>query len=261
MSLDVKGKGWVTDALSKVPTELHIPGYQFCGPNTKLAERLAAGDSGINPLDKACKEHDILYSKTEDTSERHEADNVLAEKAWKRVKSPDATLGEKLASMLVTGAMKAKVKVGGKLKKPTCKKKDSFEDKLRGVKVAIKKSGTKNIQQAAKVGLKAAKKTMKEVKFINKAPRIIPIPKRGGILPLVPIFAGLSAAGALFGGASAIARAVNQVNEARKNLGEMKRHNEKMEAIAIGGKSKKNGAGFFLKPYKTGYGLVVKSKN
>ena len=28
--------------------------YQFCGPNTRLEERLARGDQGINRLDKVC---------------------------------------------------------------------------------------------------------------------------------------------------------------------------------------------------------------
>lgn len=261
MKRSVKGSGWITDALDKVPTELHIPGYNFCGPNTKLKKRLARGDTGINPLDDACKQHDIFYSNTKDTSERHKADKILADKAWQRVKSSDAKLGERLAAMLVTGAMKAKVKLGGGLKiKKT--KKASFESKLHSVKKEVKRSGTKNVKDASKIACVAARKSLKGVKVLQKKPRIIPIPKTGGILPfLVPLFAGLSATGALAGGATAVARAVNQASNARKSLNEMKRHNEKMEAIAIGGNNKKNGAGFYLKPYKKGYGLVVKSKN
>ncbi|KYN10235.1 hypothetical protein ALC57_17633, partial [Trachymyrmex cornetzi] len=38
--------------------ELHIPGYQFCGPGTRLEKRLARGDRDINPLDAACREHE-----------------------------------------------------------------------------------------------------------------------------------------------------------------------------------------------------------
>lgn len=258
---NVKGAGWVTDALGKIPTELHLPGYQFCGPNTKLKERLAAGNKGINPLDKACLEHDVFYSKENDTIKRHKADNILAEKAWKRVKSSDAGVGEKLAAMLVTGAMKAKVKMGGKLKvKTSTAKKKGFMNKLRGVKKAVKMSGAKDIKSASKVAFIAAKKALKGVKITSKKPRIIPIPKTGGILPfLVPLFAGLSATGALASGATAIARAVGQAAEARKTLSENKRHNETMEAIALG--RNKTGSGFYLKPYKNGYGLVVKPKN
>ncbi|MDT3824640.1 hypothetical protein RPN13_02385, partial [Staphylococcus aureus] len=70
-----------------------MPGYQYCGPGTKLSERLARGDPGINPLDAACKEHDIAYSKNrEDVAARNVADKVLAEKAWQRVFNKSASL-------------------------------------------------------------------------------------------------------------------------------------------------------------------------
>lgn len=261
MNSHVEGSGWITDALSNIPSELHIPGYNYCGPNTKLQERLENGDAGVNPLDDACKQHDIFYSENKDSAERHKADEVLADQAWKRVKSSDAGLGEKVAAMLVTGAMKAKVKLGGGLKVKKTKKNELI-DKLKGIKKAVKMSGKKDVKDASKVAYLAAKKSMKGVKLLKNNPRIIPIPKTGGVLPfLIPLFAGLSATGALAGGASAIVKTVNEAKDARKALGEMKRHNEKMEAIAIGRNSKKNGAGFFLKPYKNGYGLVVKSKN
>jgi len=45
--------------------------------------------------------------------------------------------------------------------------------------------------------------------------------KKGGFLPLIPLFAGLSALGALTGGAAGIAKAVNDSN-----------HNKEMEKIA-----------------------------
>ena len=80
-------------------------------------------------------------------------------------------------------------------------------------------------------------------------PRILPVPKKvGGILPLIPIFAGLSALGALAGGAAGITKAVNDTNSAQQQLSEMKRHNETMESIALG-------KGLHLKPYKSGLGL------
>lgn len=59
----VHGRGLLNKIINKLPVELHIPGYQFCGPGTKLAKRIARGDHGINPLDTACKEHDIAYEK------------------------------------------------------------------------------------------------------------------------------------------------------------------------------------------------------
>ncbi|WP_221935836.1 hypothetical protein, partial [Klebsiella pneumoniae] len=57
----------VNTAIDALPLELHLPGgYQYCGPGTKLKHRLARGDTGINKLDEACKEHDIAYSKYSD---------------------------------------------------------------------------------------------------------------------------------------------------------------------------------------------------
>ena len=87
-----------------------------------------------------------------------------------------------------------------------------------------------------------------------KIPRVIRVPKSGGFIPLIPLFAGLSALGALSGGAAGIAKAVNDAKSAQKKLEEAVRHNKTMEAIAIG----KKGNGLYLKPYKKGYGLFLK---
>ena len=112
-------------------------------------------------------------------------------------------------------------------------RKDKINSALIAAKDAIKKEGGK--------------------KNIN-VPRILPIPtKIGGILPLIPIFAGLSALGALVGGASGVVKAVNSVNEAKQQLGESVRHNKTMEAIALG-------KGAYVKLYRKGLGLYL-SKN
>lgn len=113
----------INKAIDLLPIELHIPGYSYCGPGTHLKQRLARNDKGINPLDAACKEHDIIYDKYSDSETRAEADRVLQEKAWQRFTSSDATLGEKAASYAVTTAMKVKSKFGGKYKRKTAGKK------------------------------------------------------------------------------------------------------------------------------------------
>ncbi|XP_039285373.1 uncharacterized protein LOC120351591 [Nilaparvata lugens] len=107
----------VNKAIDILPVELHIPGYQYCGPGTKLQKRLAQGDPGINKLDQACKEHDIAYSKSGDTASRAVADSILAERAWDRVRSEDAGVLEKAAALAVTNIMKAKAKFGGGMKR------------------------------------------------------------------------------------------------------------------------------------------------
>ena len=93
--------GLLNRAINALPIELHIPGYQFCGPGTHLKKRLARGDRGINPLDAACREHDIAYSRSNDLGERHVADKVLADKARKRIVARDSTLGEKGAATAI----------------------------------------------------------------------------------------------------------------------------------------------------------------
>lgn len=260
MDKPVTGDGWLTKALSLIPAELHIPGgYNFCGPNTKLKERLARGDKGINPLDDACLDHDNVYDSTEDSRILKTADDVLAVKAWDRFKSKATPLKEKAAAMLVVNAMKLKRKLGG-ARRLKSNSKSTLSSTVSAARKAVKNSKTTDIKQAAKIALKAAKRATKNNKSADKIARVLPIPKRGGVLPfLVPLFAGLSAAGGIAGGAAAIAKAVNDTAAARKSLIERKRHNQKMEAIALQGKT--YGRGFYLRPYKNGYGLMTKSKN
>ncbi|KYQ52679.1 hypothetical protein ALC60_08211 [Trachymyrmex zeteki] len=111
-----KGCGFLNHAINALPIELHIPGYQFCGPGTHLEKRLARGDRGINPLDAACRDHDIAYSRSKDFTKRHVADKILAEEARKRITAKDSTFGERAAATAVWVAMKAKTKIGMGLK-------------------------------------------------------------------------------------------------------------------------------------------------
>jgi len=46
--------GLIDKLINTLPLEAHMPGYNFCGPGTKLQKRLERGDQGINPLDEAC---------------------------------------------------------------------------------------------------------------------------------------------------------------------------------------------------------------
>lgn len=252
---DKCGKGLVNSLINKLPIELHLPGYQYCGPGTKLEKRLARGDPGINPLDAACKEHDIAYSKNrENLKARNAADKVLAERAWKRVTDSDATFGEKAAAWGVTNIMKAKRKFGMGIRK--AKKKNAGLKKIIG---AAKKAMIRSTDSHAviKSALRGAREAIKKVGGKRKlqTPRILAVPRKtGGFLPfLVPIFAGLSAAGALSGGAASIAKAVTAAQAAKHNLEENKRHNKTMEAISLG-------KGLHLKPYKKGFGLHITSK-
>lgn len=107
-----QGSGFLNDIINKLPFELHIPGYSYCGPGTKLDERLQKGEKGINALDEACREHDIAYKNFKDLDLRHRADKELEMKAFNRVISKDASLGEKAAALGVSMAMNTKTKMG-----------------------------------------------------------------------------------------------------------------------------------------------------
>jgi len=46
--------------LNNVMPELLLPGYNYCGPFTKVDKRLGRGDEPVNILDAGCKEHDFF---------------------------------------------------------------------------------------------------------------------------------------------------------------------------------------------------------
>jgi len=194
--------------------------------------------------------HDIAYEKSNSLTDRHRADEILENQAWEVFKSKNTGIKEKAASWLVTTAMKVKRKMGA-----GC----GFKQMVVAAKNAIKnKMNEKNITKLVKACLTAAKKSKTKK---TKTPRVIPIPKKGGVLPLIPIFAGLSALGALTGGVANIVKVVNDLKSG------------KTEPIHLGkglylaphkGKSYKiiKGEGLYLKPYKGGsIKKSIKSKN
>lgn len=258
----VGGRGFVNSLINKLPIELHLPGYQYCGPGTNLKKRLARGDPGINLLDKACKEHDIAYSKSEDIDQRHIADRKLIDKAIERTKASDTSFGERVSAHLVEKIMKAKTKFGMGCTTTTNKKKKTKSEKKQGgnlptfhqivqkSKRIIKEKKPNTLRKSIKLALQVAKKESSNNKRNIKKPRVIRVPKTGGVLPLIPIFAGLSALGALSGGAAGIAKAVIEAKDATRQLKENQRHNKTMEAISMG-------RGLYLRPHKTGLGLYL----
>lgn len=317
-----KGEGLINSIINKLPFELHIPGYEYCGPGTKLKERLEKGQKGINPLDQGCRLHDIEYSKHKDLEGRHRADKALQKVAWQRVKADDSSFGEKAAALAVTGIMGAKRKLGMGVVVKKQQKKAAVNKRKKCTQVAGKalsknnknqlqrhsrsrrqqRGGKKisfrggflnkitkefkkqahqqhqnsgNAKELVKNAIIAARRIMKSVggKRKIRVPRVIPVPnvaataagtKQGGIIPLIPIFAGLSALGAIAGGTSAIAKTINDAKAAQENIKENQRHNRSMEALAASSSSssKKGGGALFLKPYrKGGSALYLKPYN
>lgn len=271
-----RGAGVVDKLIDKLPFELHLPTYNFCGPGTKLTKRLARGDKGVNGLDDLCMTHDIAYATHKDSSERTKADKELASGALKRFLSKDASLGERAASLLVTTAMKTKTglsKFGGSIfgscrgrRKPqkSCKK-SSFAALVKDAKNGIKKSKAKTVGSAIMAALRSAKKFRRGKRI--KMPRIIKVPSiNGGILPILPILAGLGAVGSLVGSAAGVVKTIKDIRNAKDQLEENKRHNRAMEVKVGSGLylgASKRGAGLYLRPRSLGKGLYLKpaSKN
>ena len=190
---------------------------------------------------------------------------LLASKAWDRVKSNDATIGERMAATAVFGAMKTKrglSKIGGrinrknKIKTKSKKKLTSFNQFCNCIRNKMIQNRPKDFSAAVNVAVKAARYIKNGNNKVGKVPRIIPVPKIGGILPLIPIFAGLSAIGSLIGSTAGIMKAVNSASEGRKQLAESERHNHTMESIILGKNIK--GDGLYMRPYRTGYGLYMR---
>ncbi len=114
------GKSIVNNLLNsgKLP-ELHLPGHNFTGPGTHVEERLLRGDEPINKLDKAAREHDIMYKIFKKVPERHIFDKRLQDEATKIMLDPESPLGEKTEAALVAGTMYGKRKLGLGEKKKT----------------------------------------------------------------------------------------------------------------------------------------------
>ena len=91
------------------PPEMHIPGYNFCGPFTKLEKRMKRGDKPINNVDGACLKHDIKYYRDKESSARHIADQELIDDL-NSIERP--SFGEKLSRAVIKPIINAKLKFG-----------------------------------------------------------------------------------------------------------------------------------------------------
>ena len=66
-----------------LPFEKHLPGMRYCGPGTRLRNRLnpdntpKPGHEPVDRVDEASLKHDIAYSKYNDLKHRMEADKEM----------------------------------------------------------------------------------------------------------------------------------------------------------------------------------------
>lgn len=248
----VNGGGLLNTLIDKLGVELHIPNFQYCGPGTRLEERIAKNQEGINPLDAACKQHDIAYAKSSDLTSRHEADKILQQKAKERIHSVNSTLKERIAARAVNFIMSAKRRIGAGLKIKKSKK-ITFEDNVKRIRKEIRSKKPKTQMEAIHIALKSAHKNVSS----TPKTRMIPLPKVGGIIPfLIPILAAAASLTGVGSGVASIFRTISEINDGKKKILETERHNKSMENIAI-----KTGSGIYLRPYKNGFGLSLKLKS
>ncbi len=274
----LSGSGVFNSVLNSLPIELHYPGYNYLGPGTNLAKRLSRGDKGVNPLDEAAKQHDIFYSQHKDTESRHIADKELENKAWNRVLAKDSSFGEKAAAYLTTNLMKAKRYLGMGLEGVTRRNKRRYKNKRRrkqkrrkrrakkkagasvtfpslvralnkqlhprGKGISFKEDVSSDLKKYASKSLKLARKKAKGKKKI-KVPRVIPIPRTGGALPLVPILAGIAAVKTIAGGVDSIVNTIKNIVEAKRKI-----FPGSKETLPVG-------KGLFLSGRNKGYGLFL----
>lgn len=284
-----KGYGLIDYIVNKLP-EIHIPGYQYCGPGTDLDKRLARGDPGINKLDQACKIHDIEYSKLKNSNERYNADKALVSKAWPRVYSKDAKLGERASALLVSGLIGAKmglskiglglkkrrsrrrkVKVSHRRKKVVKKNKTkkrtrvkrrkrkkklksksiTFSKLLHGVKDSIKQSESNASTMHSTINAAIRRaKDMKRSKNV-KIPRVLKLPKFGGsVSSLLPILTTLSALGSISSSAVGVMKALKNVENVKKQNINGKTERKIGHSLYLHRNVK--GSEFYLKPFHHG---------
>ena len=110
---EVKGSGW-TD---KLPIEVHMPGYNFLGPGTKLEKRLnlitkepLPHSKPINKIDEVALRHDLCYEKYKNTKDRNKICDTQMLKELKPIKT--RTLGNFLTKRTSKNLIGAKRTLG-----------------------------------------------------------------------------------------------------------------------------------------------------
>ncbi|KAL9986004.1 hypothetical protein ACROYT_G000057 [Oculina patagonica] len=127
---DMRGSGIdIQKHLSKLG-ELHMrtptgKKYNYCGPGTKLEERLASNDpkyrDPINNLDSICQMHDIAYSNSKSLADKHKADDLMLKRISK-IPFKDRPWGTTGVQALIA----SKRKIGLGIKKEAKKRKTAL---------------------------------------------------------------------------------------------------------------------------------------
>ena len=163
---DVQNNSVIDSLIDLLPFEMNFPGLEFCGPGSHLEERLNRGEQGVNQLDKACLQHDLVYAAKD--KDRRKADRILADKAFSRMLSFDAEPDERTAALVTACCMISKItfeKFFERIQKAiglNKKKKNKIPaDKKKQIKVVVHKERSK--QQKKNITKKNKKKNGKNI--------------------------------------------------------------------------------------------------
>ena len=264
------GSGLVNRMIDNLPFPLHLPGYNYAGPGTPLERHLEVGVKPTNKLDEAAMHHDIAYSKNKDTGTRTIADRILENRAWERVKAPDASLGEKANAWLVTNAMKLKRLTGQGIGEENCnyiqhrinlddKDKQKLAEAVQHhqpVTVMIRNERTKDavsneiLVPVTQYQLRKLKNAKTNIKLTFSKRQIQYMSKEGGFLPAL-----LAAAPAVTAVVTSLFKAYNDKKTNDRLIEEKMRHNRAMEET-----SKPTGSGVYLRKKPIGSGVYLRKK-
>lgn len=209
-------------------------------------------------MDSACREHDIVYSRTKSGRERHVADKLLKAAAVKRITAGDASFGERMAATTVAGAMKIKTglrKIGGGLKHkhgkkrfPTGREKViTFSSLIRGARSCMNRAQPRTANDAVKVALLAARR-LRRGKRVVGVPRVIKVPTfSGGALPIIPILTGLASVGSIVNSAMSVIKTIKELRNTRK-LNTERKIGSGLYLLPYRGGGRRGGSGLYLRP-------------
>src|SRR6266853_5580572 len=97
--------------------ELHLPGYNFCGPGTRLDKRLDENDvpyewsKPINKIDEISMMHDLTYRDYSSAKGRQVADQIMLD-ALDNLNGDELTTREKIDRRIVRPLIVARKFVG-----------------------------------------------------------------------------------------------------------------------------------------------------
>ena len=111
-----EGGSLLNKAINNLKHEIHLPGHNFMGPDTKLNKRLNPDltpkewSKPINRVDKAAYNHDICYLKNNDTATRNAVCDKNMLKELEGIYNP--TIRQRMECGLVSTLIGTKARFG-----------------------------------------------------------------------------------------------------------------------------------------------------